>query len=61
MKNILIIGSGELGSRHLQALTKTNININIQVVDPSNESLKIASERFKEFPENKNVNSVNFF
>ncbi len=61
MKNILIIGSGELGSRHLQALAKTNININIQVVDPSNESLKIASERFKELPENKNVNSVNFF
>ena len=61
IKNILIIGSGELGSRHLQAISKTNIKINIEVVDPSNESIEIASKRFEEIPKNININSIKFY
>lgn len=48
MKNIVIIGAGQLGSRHLQGLALSNHPLNIQVVDPSAESLKIAESRFKE-------------
>lgn len=43
--NILIVGAGQLGSRHLQgALLSKNI-LQITVVDPSQESLDIAKER----------------
>ncbi len=52
MINIAIIGAGQLGSRHLQALASVKHVVNIQVVDPSTDSLKIANERFKEVSEN---------
>lgn len=48
MKNIVIIGVGQLGSRHLQALRLIEDPIHIQVVDPSSDSLKIAEERFNQ-------------
>lgn len=43
--NILLVGAGQLGSRHLQGLKAANLNANITVVDPSAESLKVAKER----------------
>lgn len=43
--NILIVGAGALGSRHLQACLKINRPCNIYVVDPSKDSLDIAKER----------------
>ena len=46
MINIAIIGAGELGSRHLQALAHLEEDATIQVVDPSEESRQIAKERF---------------
>ncbi len=48
MKNIVIIGAGQLGSRHLQALARVKEVINISVVDPSLDSLKTAEARFDE-------------
>lgn len=48
MKNIAVIGAGQLGSRHLQALAKLDIESKIFVVDPSQESLTIAKSRFDE-------------
>lgn len=45
-KNIYIIGAGQLGSRHLQALAKVVLPLNITVIDPSANSLKTAKERF---------------
>jgi predicted dehydrogenase len=48
MKSIVIIGAGQLGSRHLQALRLIDEPIRIQVVDPSHESLKVAEERFNQ-------------
>lgn len=47
-KNIIIIGAGQLGSRHLQALKKVKLPLNIQVVDPSGKSLEIARTRYNE-------------
>jgi predicted dehydrogenase len=61
IKNIAIIGSGQLGSRHLQALARITIPVEIEVIDPSPESLKIAEERFKEIPFNPNVKNIYYF
>jgi len=46
MKNIVIIGAGQIGSRHLQAMALLEGDANVQLVDPSEESLKVAKERF---------------
>jgi len=48
MNRIALIGAGQLGSRHLQALVLVKHLISIQVIDSSIESLKIAEGRFKE-------------
>jgi len=46
MKNIIIIGAGQLGSRHLQALKSVEVPLNIFVVDPNEASLQISKERY---------------
>ncbi|MEK7507166.1 MAG: Gfo/Idh/MocA family oxidoreductase [Patescibacteria group bacterium] len=46
-KNICIIGVGQIGSRHLQALKGVKIPLNIWVVDSLTNSLKIAKERYE--------------
>jgi len=45
MYNILIIGAGQLGSRHLQGALLSENELKITVVDPSQESLNIACQR----------------
>lgn len=47
MKNICIIGAGQLGSRHLQALKSVKEKLNIYVVDLNEESLIVAKERYE--------------
>jgi predicted dehydrogenase len=59
-KRIAIVGAGNLGSRHLQALAKINFPAKLQVVDPSSESLRIAEERFYQVQTNNNVKSIDF-
>lgn len=44
--NLVIIGAGQLGSRHLQSIASSNYNI--FVVDPSGNSLQVARDRFNE-------------
>jgi len=39
MKQVLIIGSGQLGSRHLQGLPRSEPALSIHLLDPSTESL----------------------
>ena len=46
MKKIFIIGAGQLGSRHLQALKNIKIPLDINVIDPSQKSLDVAKERY---------------
>lgn len=48
MKNVCIIGAGNIGSRHLQALKKVSSLLNIIVIDQSSESLKTAGERYNQ-------------
>lgn len=47
LKNVCIIGAGQLGSRHLQALKNVNQPLNIKVFDPNMKSLEVARERYE--------------
>jgi predicted dehydrogenase len=46
--NLLLVGAGQLGSRHLQACLKHKNKLDIYVVDSSEVSLSIAEERAKQ-------------
>lgn len=48
--NIWVIGAGGIGSRHLQALKKIRFPLRITVIDPSEQSLNIAKERYNSMP-----------
>ncbi len=47
-RSILLIGAGQLGSRHLQALALFESSCEIYVIDPFQTSLNIAKTRFEE-------------
>jgi predicted dehydrogenase len=61
MYKILIIGAGQLGSRHLQGLLRSNITATIEVVEPNALSIKNAIERSKEIKFDKNKLKIIFF
>ena len=46
MKSIVIVGAGQLGSRHLQALKAVPTPLDIHVVEPRDEAAKVARERY---------------
>lgn len=48
MYNAAIIGAGQLGSRHLQALKTASLPFHIWVVDNSEESLNVAKQRYEQ-------------
>lgn len=48
MLHIAIIGCGQIGSRHLQALSEIKNGATIYLVDTSAQSIKTAKERFEE-------------
>jgi len=45
---IVLLGAGQLGSRHLQGLAKLDLKADIWVVDPHEDSLETALERYNE-------------
>lgn len=61
MKNIVIIGAGQLGSRHLQGLKMAEVDMAIFVVDPNIEALEIAEMRYHEIAANPKIRSINFY
>jgi hypothetical protein len=48
MHQIILVGAGQIGSRHLQALAKLQSHCRITVIDPSKKSLEITKSRFLE-------------
>ena len=44
MKKIALIGAGQLGSRHLQGLAKSDLCLSIEVVEPFEGSKNIAKQ-----------------
>ena len=59
MINSLIIGAGQLGSRHLQGLLKFEKEQLIYVLDPSENSLNISKERAQEVENKHNLIFIN--
>jgi len=45
---ILLVGSGNIGSRHLQSIVKLSVPLSITVVEPNLNSQKIAKSRLNE-------------
>ncbi|MFT6836196.1 MAG: hypothetical protein ACJA0H_002243, partial [Francisellaceae bacterium] len=60
MKNIMIIGAGQLGSRHLQGALLSEYALNITVIDPSKNSLQVAESRAAEVKYGNNETKINF-
>lgn len=55
---IAVIGAGQLGSRHLQALMKLNFKTALYVVEPNEESVARTKSRLVECGENANISTV---
>lgn len=55
MKTNLILGAGQLGSRHLQGLLKSKYPQTIYVLDPAVDSLELTKSRANEIPHNNKV------
>ena len=58
--NVAIIGSGQLGGRHLQGLVKSSNQLNIYVMDPEEKSLSITKQRYLEVSEPNNKNYISY-
>jgi len=52
---VLILGAGNIGSRHLQSLAKSTAPIELTVVDPSARALEVSRQRFDEIASGKTV------
>lgn len=59
MNTVLIAGAGQLGSRHLQGVKTSKNKLDIWVYDLSEESLKVAEERYNQVP-SEVLHSVHF-
>lgn len=49
-RRIALVGCGQIGSRHLQAIVKVKRRLKVQVVEPSNASQDLGKKRLKEVP-----------
>jgi hypothetical protein len=56
----MLIGSGQIGSRHLQGLVKLKFDSSIEVIDPSKKSQRLAKNRLKEVQRSKYIKSISF-
>ena len=56
--NIFVIGSGNIGSRHVQSLASLAYKLNIFVIDPNKENLEKTKSLFfnQEFANRDNIN-----
>lgn len=57
---LAVIGAGQLGSRHLQALALLDRPASIEVVDPDPASLETAKKRLREVPANAASREVQY-
>lgn len=61
MKKIVLIGAGQLGSRHLQGIAHCAFDIAIEVVEPFAKSREVAKQRYEEIESNPRISSINFY
>lgn len=57
---VLIVGCGELGSRHLQALASLPVVTHIEVLDPRSESLQLGRDRVDELAGHRTSAEINW-
>lgn len=57
-KSVAIVGCGVIGSRHLQALVKTNFPLNIHIIEKHSKSKKNAISLLKEISFNKKNHKI---
>ncbi|MGI0015711.1 MAG: Gfo/Idh/MocA family oxidoreductase [Nitrososphaera sp.] len=50
MKRIVLVGCGNIGSRHLQAIAKLPFPCSVQIIEPSETAQRIAKSRLAEVP-----------
>lgn len=50
---VLLVGVGEIGSRHLQGLARSTLNLSLEILEPSASARELAIRRFKEIPANE--------
>ncbi|MGH9878163.1 MAG: Gfo/Idh/MocA family oxidoreductase [Nitrososphaerales archaeon] len=50
MKRITLVGCGNIGSRHLQAIAKLSFPCSVQIIEPSETAQRIAKSRLAEVP-----------
>lgn len=55
MKKVCVVGSGQLGSRHIQGLLRSNFDFMLYVLDVSVTSLALARERAAEVDHRKQI------
>lgn len=60
MFDIYIIGAGQIGSRHLQALKAVGSLLSIKVIDPNPTSLKVAKERYEIMPKGRFQHKIEY-
>ncbi len=60
MYRIALIGAGQLGSRHLQGIAKSQVDIAIEIVEPYESSRKMAEQRYHEIEKNIHVKNIQF-
>ncbi len=61
MKRVLLIGAGNIGSRHLQALKAVKEPLDISVVEPNKESREKARAAFDSAKPEKSPHCVSFY
>ena len=60
MTTVVIIGAGNIGSRHLQSICRLEIKMSVFVIDPSLKSLNIAKKRLYEVKKRNNKSKYIF-
>ena len=61
MKKIVLIGAGQLGSRHLQGIAHCSFDITIEVVEPFDKSRELAKQRYEDIESNSKISSIDFY
>lgn len=57
---MVLIGAGNIGSRHLQALKLTQKDLTLLVCEPNSEMVSVAKSRYDEYPDNDHIKRIEY-
>jgi len=60
-KKFTLVGCGNIGSRHLQALAKLPFDIDVKIVEPSKDAQDLAKTRLNEIQKKDNNNKFSWY